>query len=189
MAEPTARQPRSGDLLVATPVIGDANFERTVVLMLNHDEEGSLGVVLNRVSELAVAEALPRWAALVTPPGRVHVGGPVGDGGVLALARAGRRTPERGWAELPMGLGAIDLSVDPDEMGGELESLRLFAGYSGWGPGQLRGELAVGAWWVFDSRPEDPFTFQPAELWWTVVRRQGGEFRMFAHAPDDPAVN
>jgi putative transcriptional regulator len=181
--------PRAGALLVATPVIGDPNFDRSVVLLLHHQPEGSLGVVLNRPAELSVAEALPPWAALSSPPGMVHVGGPVAEGGVLAIARPGAPPPTRGWSELTGGLGALDLTLDPDELGGELAGLRLFAGHSGWGPGQLSGELAVGAWWVFDAADGDTFSPRPEELWWEVVGRQGGEFRMFAHAPVDPSRN
>jgi putative transcriptional regulator len=183
--------PRAGALLVATPVIGDPNFARAVVLLLQHDPGGSLGVVLNHPSELTVSDALPAWSDLVTAPAVVHIGGPVGEGGVLALGRAasGDRRPQQGWAELSPGLGAVDLSVEPAELGGELQSLRLFAGYAGWGPGQLRAELSVGAWWVFDALIRDAFSPEPAELWWEVVRRQGGDFRIYAHAPVDPTVN
>lgn len=181
--------PRAGALLVATPVIGDPNFDRSVVLLLHHQPEGSLGVVLNRPAELSVAEALPPWAELSSPPGLVHVGGPVGEGGVLALARSGTSPPTRGWSDVAGGLGALDLTLDPTELDGELAALRLFAGHSGWGPGQLSGELAVGAWWVFDAEPADTFSEHPEELWWEVVGRQGGEFRMFAHAPTDPSRN
>jgi putative transcriptional regulator len=183
--------PRAGALLVATPVIGDPNFERAVVLLLHHDDSGSLGVVLNRPGELEVETAVPAWSALATPPGVVHLGGPVGPSGVLALGRAGtdQPPPARGWAELSPGLGAIDLSVEPEELGAPLQALRLYAGYAGWGPAQLAGELAVGAWWVFDALVRDAFSAEPGELWWEVVRRQGGDFRMFAQAPLDPTVN
>jgi putative transcriptional regulator len=183
--------PRPGALLVATPVIGDPNFERAVVLLLHHDESGSLGIVLNRPSELEVDTALPAWSPLATPPGVVHIGGPVGPSGVLALARTGsdQPPPSQGWAELSPGLGAVDLSLEPDELGAPLQALRLYAGYAGWGPTQLAGELAVGAWWVFDALIRDAFSAEPTELWWEVVRRQGGDFRMFAHAPLDPTVN
>jgi putative transcriptional regulator len=148
-------------------------------------------VVLNRPSELEVSTALPTWSDLATPPAVVHIGGPVGDGGVLALGRAGsgRPVPSQGWAELSPGLGAVDLSIEPDQLGGELLSLRLFAGYAGWGPGQLRGELSVGAWWVFDALLRDAFSETPTELWWEVVKRQGGDFRIYAQAPADPTVN
>lgn len=182
-------QPRAGALLVATPAIGDPNFERTVILVLQHDDEGSLGVILNRPSELTVAETVPAWEGEVSVPGVIHVGGPVGQGGMLALARAGATAPVQGWSELSAGLGALDLTLDPEEVGGELAGLRLFAGYAGWGPGQLRSELMVGAWWVFDALKSDVFTPEPAELWWQVVRRQGGDFRMYAFAPLDPSVN
>jgi putative transcriptional regulator len=186
---PELLQPRAGALLVATPAIGDPNFERTVILVLQHDDEGTLGVILNRPSDLTVAETVPAWQSEASAPSVVHLGGPVGQGGMLALARIGATAPVRGWSELSAGLGALDLTLDPLEVGGDLTGLRLFAGYAGWGAGQLRGELMVGAWWIFDALKSDVFSSEPDELWWQVVRRQGGDFRMYAFAPLDPSVN
>ncbi len=181
--------PAAGRLLVATLLIGDPNFSRAVVLVLDHDDDGTVGVVLNRPTELAVSEALPPWADVVSGPGVVFEGGPVGAGGVVGLARAGRDVPAAGWAPMVTGLATVDVSLEPGELGGDVAALRLFSGYAGWGPGQLDGELAVGAWWVFDALPGDPFTARPDELWWDVVGRQGGAYRMYRHAPLDLDVN
>ena len=188
MAEPVT-EPRAGRLLVATLMIGDPNFERAVVLLLDHDEAGSVGVVLNRPTDLEVADALPPWAAVVSGPGVVFEGGPVAAGGVLGLGRAGRAVPHEGWAPLTSGLATVDVSLEPEELGGDVDALRLFSGYAGWGPGQLDGEVALGAWWVFDAEPADPFSPDPDELWWEVVGRQGGAYRVYRHAPLDPSVN
>lgn len=180
---------RFGRLLVATLVIGDPNFDRSVVFLLDHDEAGSVGVVINRPTELAVSIALPDWGELADEPAVLFEGGPVQANNVLALGRAGEAAPVTGWAPLNAGLGTIDLTLPPEAVGGEVAALRLFSGYAGWGPGQLEGEVDGGAWWVFDGQPDDPFCDDPAELWWRVVARQGPEYRIYQQAPPDLSVN
>lgn len=188
---PTAEppDPRPGRLLVATLLIGDPNFDRSVVLLLDHDEDGSVGVVLNRPTALAVSIALPDWAMVADEPAVLYEGGPVQPDNVLALGRAGAAVPSTGWAPLTAGLGTLDLTLDPESIGGEVAALRLFSGYAGWGPGQLLAEVEGGAWWVFDAAPDDPFSADPPELWWKVVQRQGAGYRMYHQAPPDVSVN
>jgi putative transcriptional regulator len=181
--------PRPGHLLVATLVIGDPNFDRSVVLLLDHDEAGSVGVVLNRPTALAVSIALPEWSELADEPAVLFEGGPVQANSILALGRAGAEEPVTGWAPLPGGLATVDLTLSPEAVGGDVDALRLFSGYAGWGPGQLEGEVEGGAWWVFDAEPDDPFSADPGELWWEVVRRQGPAYRIYQQAPTDISVN
>ena len=119
---------------------------------MEHNKEGTIGLVLNRPSPLTVLETVPEWRELVSPPDVVFVGGPVMPNNVVALGRVSA-TPHAGWSELPHGLGAVDLNADPADLGAALIALRLFAGYSGWGPSQLMDEVRDGAWWVF---PVDP---------------------------------
>lgn len=179
--------PAEGRLLVASPAIGDPNFARTVVGLLEHDDEvGTLGVVLNRPTELAVDAALPQWGSMVTGPPVLFVGGPVAEGSALGLARVDGDA-STGWTEVFDRMALVDLEHPPDD--GEVSALRIYTGYAGWGIGQLRAELREGSWWVFDSRPEDWFSVEPEILWETVLRRQGGLFRMWADAPEDPVVN
>lgn len=178
-----------GRLLVATPSLGDPNFERTVVFLLGHSEEGAVGVVLNRPSELEVSGHLPDWDGLAATPPLIFVGGPVQQDAVIGLAVAGARQETDGWSPLTGGLGTVDLSRPPADVDVQLEEIRIFAGYAGWGEGQLENEISVGAWFVIDGGPADAMTSDPDGLWPRVLRRQGGHLAMFATYPSDPSVN
>lgn len=187
VVEPT---PRSGRLLVATPSIGDPNFERTVVLVLEHDPEGTLGVVLNRPSPVEVSEVLPSWAGLLAAPTVLFEGGPVQREAVVAVAR---RSPA---AESPAAyraitdaLGVVDLTADPVDLVGDVVGMRCFAGYAGWTGGQLVAEIRSGGWWVVEGEADDVVGRDPSGLWRRVLARQAGERSWFAAYPDDPAVN
>jgi len=260
----------TGRLLVATPVLADPNFDRAVVLVLDHDEEGSLGVVLNRPTPVDVGDILEPWAALTGEPGVVFQGGPVSLDAALAVgvvpapepggaapagdsgAGGGRRPagtggitagsadpdadggapgsgsdsgsvpgtgsgpgsgsgsgaasahgpgagPEPslgiepdgplGWRRVYGAIGLVDLEAPPELLAAELGSLRIFAGYAGWGPGQLQKELSEGAWYVVESEPGDVSSPAPEGLWRSVLRRQRSELAMVATYPDDPSLN
>jgi putative transcriptional regulator len=145
--------PLKGRLLVATPNLGDPNFERTVVLVLEHGDEGALGVVLNRPSGLDLAEPLPEWARAAADPPVVFIGGPVAPSAAVCLARVTRAggAGAVGWEPVLGPVGTLDLDSDPDEAIPSLQEIRVFAGYAGWGPGQLEGEIAAGGWFVVDA--------------------------------------
>jgi putative transcriptional regulator len=179
-----AKDLRAGRLLVATPDLADPNFTHTVVLLLEHNDEGAFGVVLNRPSDVEVATALPGWEALAATPDVVFVGGPVQQDGVVALGRASV-DEEPAKAVLP-SIGVIDLEQDPVLATVDLDRVRLFAGYAGWSPGQLESEVADGGWFVIDADPEDVFSDDPEELWRSVLQRQGG---IFTTIPEDPSLN
>ncbi len=179
----------TGKLLVATPLIGDGNFERTVVLMLAQEEEGAAGVVLNRPSGLLVSDALPQWAPHLAPPPTMFIGGPVSNESVVALARV-RHDPHQGWWTPVLGLvGTLDLEADVDEVVGAIDAIRLFAGYAGWSPGQLEDEIESGAWFVVDADPADPLTEEPSDLWTAVLARQPSPISWFTHYPTHPNHN
>jgi putative transcriptional regulator len=178
-----------GRLLVATPTLYDPNFFRTVVLVLEHGDEGALGVVLNRPSETEVGESLPDWTSLASDPGVVFVGGPVSPDAAIGLARGGTADHTDGWAPLFGYLGTIDLGRPPLELPVAVQNLRVFAGYAGWSAGQLDGEVESGGWFVLDAAPDDVFTSAPGTLWASVLRRQGGRLAMFATAPPHPSLN
>lgn len=177
-----------GRLLVAGPNLRDPNFFRTVVLMLDHDEEGALGVVLNRPTDHPVAAALETWAPYVCAPSTVFVGGPVAPDTALALGHLppGTAAPV-GFTPVIGPVGIVNL--DSPELGEVVRDVRVFAGYSGWAPGQLEGELASDAWLVLDSSPTDARASQPELLWGTVLRRQPGSLALLAAYPDEPAWN
>ena len=175
-----------GHLLIAGPALVDPNFRRTVVLVGEHSEEGALGVVLNRTSESTVADAVPELTALVDGLEPVHVGGPVQPSAIVVLADFAE--PDRAGALVLDSIGFLPAEVDPDDLG-ELRAARVFAGYAGWGPGQLDGELEEGSWIVEPALPDDVFSPDPDALWSDVLRRKGGPFGVLALMPHDPSLN
>jgi putative transcriptional regulator len=177
-----------GRLLVATPPLVDPNFDRSVVLMLEHGDDGALGIILNRPTESTLTTVLPDWDAHASAPGVVFSGGPVAPEAVIALARGGAGT-DVGWVSVLDDVGSVDVGRDPDDLGFRLDALRVFVGYAGWGPGQLEGELEEEAWFVVPTLPSDPFSARPEELWRDVLRRQRGRVAMFANFPADPTAN
>jgi putative transcriptional regulator len=185
----------SGRLLVATPLLGDPNFRRTVILIVEDEpEEGTLGVVLNRPTEVQVGQVLEPWTELVTGPSVVFKGGPVSPNSALALALARGDDEPLGWrsldgSSLTARIGLVDLEAPPELLAGGITSLRVFAGYAGWGPGQLQSEIEEGAWYVLSGEPTDAFLAEPEQLWPAVLRRQGGEFAIVATYPEDPMLN
>ncbi|MEV0124109.1 YqgE/AlgH family protein [Streptomyces sp. NPDC050703] len=190
----------TGRLLVATPALADPNFDRAVVLLLDHDEEGSLGVVLNRPTPVDVADILEGWGDLAGAPGVVFQGGPVSLDSALGIAvvpgdeapAAGSRSrggDPVGFRRVHGAIGLVDLEAPPELLSPALGSLRIFAGYSGWGPGQLEAELADGAWYVVESEPGDVSSPDPERLWRAVLRRQRSELAMVATYPDDASLN
>jgi len=176
-----------GQLLVAGPSLLDPNFRRTVVLLGEHGEDGAMGLVLNRVSEVTVADAVAPIADLVGDGELVHVGGPVQPQAVVVLADFVE--PHRAGALVLDTIGFLPGDVDDEADLGELRSVRVYAGYAGWGPGQLEDELEEQSWVVLPARASDVFTTAPDALWSEVLRRHGGALGILALLPEDPHVN
>lgn len=172
-----------GHLIVARPELLDSNFDRTITVILEHSPDGAIGLVLNRPSVEQLGDVFPRWLDLAAAPTRLYEGGPVEPDGLIALA-AGHRS-----GDLGLGLHTIDLDEDPAMAAAEYSKLRVFAGHAGWGPGQLEGEMANGAWWSLEATPEDVFTTEPESLWSKVLRRADRDLQWFAHMPLDPSLN
>ncbi len=179
-------QSLKGQLLVAGPSLLDPNFRRTVVLVGEHTDEGALGVVLNRASEATVEDAVPELTTLIDDAELVHLGGPVQPSAIVVVADFA--DPEQAGALILGSVGFLPAEVDPDTLG-ELRRARVFAGYAGWGPGQLDEELDEGSWIVAPALAEDVFTGDPEELWSDVLRRKGGPFEVLALMPPDPSAN
>jgi putative transcriptional regulator len=169
-----------GQLLIASPKLPDA-FERTVVLVIEHTEEGAMGVVLNRPTETPVAEAVPALEDLATSDGHVYAGGPVAPDTVIALADF---TDVSSAARAVVGHVGL---VDPDATNLDLRDVRVYAGHAGWSPGQLDDELEAEAWITDAARPEDPFAEE--DLWPLALQRMGGEYALLATMPLDPSMN
>jgi putative transcriptional regulator len=169
-----------GHLLIAAPSLFDY-FRRTVVLVLEHTDDGAVGVVLNRESETRVAEAVPMLAALASGEESVRIGGPVSPESVVALGEF--EDIEDAGTQLVGSLGTLD----PDSQSGSLRRLRVYAGYAGWAPGQLDGELEQGAWLALPARPDDPFA--DGDIWAEALKRKGAGYRLLATMPADPSLN
>jgi len=184
-----ASAPTKGRLLLATPPLEDPNFDRTVIYVLEHHDEGALGLVLNRPTDVPVTDALPEWGGVVTAPAVLHIGGPVEEQSGWCLARARDVAALEGFVPVVGDLGLVDLDLDPDHLAEAFAAVRLYAGYSGWGPGQLEHELAQDAWFVADAEPDDPFLPEGAGLWRRILARQGGPIARLALFPADPSLN
>ena len=177
-----------GRHLVASPALNDPNFSFTVVYMLEHGEEGALGLVLSRPSELPAQEMFDRWATHAASPSMVYRGGPVALSSVIALGVAASASPNGAFNPISAGIGTVDLDAMPDDLVA-LQGIRLFAGYASWAPGQLDAELVDDAWLVVDAQDGDVLSAAPDELWWTVLGRQRSELRLLANYPEEPWTN
>jgi putative transcriptional regulator len=176
-----------GRLLVAGPALLDPNFARSVVLIGDHDEEGALGVILNRPLPVTVGDAAAPLAALVGSGDPIFQGGPVQPQAAVVLAEF-ERVEDAGLIAFD-SIGFLMGELD-EEVTGRLRRARVFAGYAGWGPGQLEMELQEeGGWIVEPALPTDPFTDEPEQLWSSVLRRKGGRYAMLATMPLDPSTN
>lgn len=169
-----------GKLLIAAPSLFDY-FRRSVVLLLEHSDEGAMGVILNRTSETPVAQAVPALAELADGDELVRLGGPVSPESVVALGDFD--DPDEAGALVSGTLGLLD----PDRSTASLRRLRVYAGYAGWGPGQLEGELDEEAWIVEPARPDDPF--DDGDIWSAALQRKGGAYALLATMPAEPSLN
>lgn len=167
----------AGRLLISLPELADPNFDRTVVYLLDHDRTGALGVILNRPTHLPVAGEFPMLVAAVADPPVFFEGGPVADNSVVAL-----------WAG-PEGLAMLELEPLLRHGVERRHDVRLFVGYAGWGPGQLDGEVATGAWIVAEGSAADVLTTDPEGLWRAVLSRQDGPAAWLAFYPDELIAN
>jgi len=184
--------PGKGSLLVASPTLADPNFSRSVIFLLAHDDdEGTLGVVLNRPSIIPVDEIVPGWGDLAAAPSVLFTGGPVQPTAAICIGRT--ELPEAaeavGFAPLVGPLGTIDLHEDPVDVQVPLAEVRVFTGYAGWGAGQLATELRSGSWHVLEGQHEDVLSGHPEGLWSRVLRRQGGWLAALSLYPSDLSSN
>jgi putative transcriptional regulator len=175
-----------GQLLIAAPTLLDPNFARAVVLVAEHNEEGAMGVVLNRPSPLTVAEAVPELGPLVDPGDAVYAGGPVQPGAITALAEWD--DPVDAAVTVFGDVGFLPGDPDTAMVATVTRRVRVFGGYAGWGAGQLEAELEEPAWFTTPALVEDVFG-DPDELWAEALRRKGGRYALIAYMPLDPSVN
>jgi putative transcriptional regulator len=179
---------RRGMLLVASPALTDPNFFRSVVLLMDHDREGAVGVILDRPLEIDVKDHLPSWCERLAPPGRVFEGGPVQTQTAIGVAHRPGVEAEETWQPTRDFVGFVDVSLDPDGVDG-LDEVRIFAGYAGWGAGQLDMELDIGSWFPVEGTADDVFDPVPTTLWRRVLRRQEQHIARYANFPIDLRSN
>ena len=176
-----------GQLLIASPALFDPNFRRAVVLVTEHTDDGAMGLVLSRPTEAAVADAVPPLEDLVEPGACVYVGGPVQPTAVVVLVEFA--DTEESAALVVGDVGFVRADVEPGALPVSTRRARVFAGYAGWGEGQLEAELEQDSWIVEPAVPDDVFADDAEALWSTVLRRKGGQFAVVALMPPDPSVN
>ena len=184
------RDPVPGDLLVASVLLADGIFNQTVILVLDSDEDGALGVILNEISQTPLDAVLPDWAGAVSEPQLLFHGGPVSPNGAICIAsvmNAGEEPP--GWRRLFETVGLLHLDTPIEIVAGAYRDLRIFAGYAGWSAGQLQAEIEQGMWHVADAEYEDVFGRRPLDLWRGVLRRQHGELAYFSTWVENPELN
>lgn len=176
----------TGQLLISSAGLYDPNFRHTVVVIGAHNEEGALGVILNRPTALSVADAVPPLAEVAGPEALLFEGGPVEPTQPILVAELddGARADLSILGNIGFLTGEIDAALEPSIL-----RARVFAGYSGWGPGQLEEELREDSWIVDPARAEDIFTEDPGGLWKQVLLRKGGSYRRIAMVPRDPRLN
>jgi putative transcriptional regulator len=176
-----------GQLLVAGPALLDPNFWRTVVLVVEHNEDGALGLVLNRPSETTVGDAVPELAAVVQDGEHLFIGGPVQPSAVIVLAQF--EDPSEAALLAFDDVGVLGTGPSPEHVTAGIRTGRAFLGHAGWGPGQLDGELERGDWILEPARFDDAFAVAARGLWSDVLTRKGGSYALVARMPSDPSMN
>jgi putative transcriptional regulator len=177
----------AGQLLLAAPTLLDPNFRRTVVLVGVHSLQGALGVVLNRPSDVAVHDAVPQLQDAVDAGEPVYVGGPVQPGSVVLLAEF--LEPALAGVLVVGRIGFPAADTDVRQLAAATARRRVYAGFAGWGEGQLDAEVDHGDWIAHSALPDDVFTELPAELWGSLLARKGGSYALMARMPLDPNMN
>jgi putative transcriptional regulator len=189
---PAAYRVRAGTLLLANTDLLEPTFRRSVIYIVEHNDGGTLGVVLNRPSETAVYNVLPQWAKLAAKPKTMFIGGPVKRDAALCLSvlRVGA-DPDgvSGLRHVTGRLAMVDLDADPDSIAPLVEGVRIFAGYSGWTIGQLEGEIERDDWIVLSGLPSDVLVQPRVDLWGRVLRRQPLPMSLLATHPIDVSRN
>lgn len=189
---PAAQRVRSGTLLLANTDLLEPTFRRTVIYIVEHNEGGTLGVILNRPSETAVYNVLPHWAKLAAKPKTMFIGGPVKRDAALCLGlvRVGvDPSALPGIRHVQGRVVMVDLDADPDALAPALEGVRIFAGYSGWTIGQLEGEIERDDWIVLSALPSDVLVEPRVDLWGRALRRQPWPLSLLATHPIDISRN
>ena len=187
LPRPPVRTPEPGDILVASPSITDPSWRRALILLLDQDDSGAVGVMINRKAELD-GDILPLW---VSEANEIMIGGPVSPEGLIGICPS---NSELAASALTPDFGLMDL----DQVESTIESLgalqvsypwRLYVGYAGWGEGQLATEIERGDWFVVAGQQADVLMVEPDQAWSSVLHRQKPNVQAWATLPDKPEMN
>jgi putative transcriptional regulator len=161
----------AGKLLVASRDLGDPNFAQTVVLLVHYDEDGVVGLVINRRTKVPVSRALEELKGAKNRTDTIYSGGPVGRSDILALARSATKLDEAehifGDVYLVTSAGLLEKTIAASSA----DTLHVYVGYAGWSAEQLEAELALGAWFIFPGDAGAVFAANPATLWTRFIER------------------
>lgn len=178
-----------GDLLISHIALRDGWFDGTVVLILDADPSGVLGVVLNRLADVSLESVLPQWTDLVSEPAVLYSGGPVSPNGAICLASPVADDEPPGWRRVFDRVGLLHLDTPVELVAGAYDHIRIYAGYAGWSAGQLESELSRDAWFVASARYDDIFGLDHEHLWRSVLRRQKPEVALWSTWTEHPEQN
>ncbi len=183
--------PSNGTLLIAAPWLRDPNFARSVVLVCACNDEGTMGLVLNRPLEMTLGDGLAKVVAASRSEVVLYGGGPVASASLFALhdvpRLAGESSDVVAGVRFMPGTDALVALLGESPSAGEV--LRLFAGCAGWSAGQLEGEIDEHAWILGRATAGLVFTARPATLWERALRAIGPAEALLATMPEDPRVN
>lgn len=187
LTTPPIQSPAAGKLLIAEPYMGDENFERTVILLCEHNANGSFGLVLNQPTQLTLSDVIDDTYS----DQKLLIGGPVDRNTLHFVHRLGNQVENAitigeniQWAgnfdyvKTMLNIGTINA-----------DDIRLFVGYSGWGAGQLQREMDRNAWFVADADASLIFDTPVNAIWRATLKKMGGNFRVIANYPTDPRLN
>lgn len=184
---PLSHQPEAGKLLISEPFMGDENFERTVILLCEHNANGSFGLVINQKTQLTLADIIDDNYS--EQP--IFTGGPVQQNTLHILHTLGHDVQNS--VKVAEGIywgGDFEyIKTMLNYQNGETSKLKLFVGYSGWAAGQLEREIGQNTWYLTTATPSLVFDTPPKETWREVLRQMGGNYKIISNYPTDPRLN
>ena len=177
-----------GSLLLDGGKLRGSFFNRTVVLICQHDSEGAFGLVLNRPSENTVGDMLVANLPETMKKETLYLGGPVQPAAMSYLHTDSFVPDANVFPNLNLG-HSLDSLVELSESYSSTQKIRVYAGYSGWSPGQLEDEMKRQAWLTHPASLDLIFNTDPSQLWQALLREMGWQYRLLAGAPDDLSSN
>lgn len=180
---------KKGQLLISEPFVGDENFERTVILICENNDQGTVGFILNKPTNLILEDVMEDMEGMKLP---LFVGGPVEQNSLHFIYR----NQLAGLEETNCIQGSLYWGGDFDQLRDMLDDgrakendIRFFVGYSGWSPEQLKDEFTNKSWFIGELSADEIFDTDPDDLWRSVLRKKGGKYKMYSNYPIDPRLN